>query len=134
MLLLGLAAWQASTRRFRIELGGRPLLATPICCGLAAVGVLITGRYHELNLAAVSIAAATIVLVLLRTALAFRENGLLLERARSQSLSDALTGLGNRRRLLLDLDAAFADASPAQPLLLIVFDLNGFKRYNDTFG
>ena len=26
------------------------------------------------------------------------------------------------------------DASPERPLLLLLFDLNGFKAYNDTYG
>jgi two-component system cell cycle response regulator len=134
LLLLALAAWQASTRRFRIDLAGRPLLATPIVCGLAGVGVLIAGRYLDLNVPALALAAGAIVLVLLRTALAFRENASLLERARSQSLTDALTGLGNRRKLLVDLDSALADGPEGDPHLLIIFDLNGFKRYNDTYG
>jgi diguanylate cyclase (GGDEF)-like protein len=50
------------------------------------------------------------------------------------SLTDALTGIGNRRKLKLDLDRGLKEASPARPLLLLLFDLNGFKGYNDTFG
>jgi diguanylate cyclase (GGDEF)-like protein len=52
----------------------------------------------------------------------------------AHSLTDALTGIGNRRRLKLDLEEGLRTASPAQPLLLMLFDLNGFKAYNDTFG
>jgi diguanylate cyclase (GGDEF)-like protein len=50
------------------------------------------------------------------------------------SMTDALTGIPNRRKLKLDLDERLKDASPARPLLLMLFDLNGFKAYNDTFG
>jgi diguanylate cyclase (GGDEF)-like protein len=50
------------------------------------------------------------------------------------SMTDALTGIPNRRQLKLDLDQGLKDASPAEPLLLMLFDLNGFKAYNDTFG
>jgi diguanylate cyclase (GGDEF)-like protein len=52
----------------------------------------------------------------------------------SAAMTDALTGLGNRRRLVSDLDAALVAADEAQPLLLAIFDLDGFKSYNDTFG
>jgi len=46
---------------------------------------------------------------------------------------DALTGLGNRRRL--DADLARACAEPGDDgWLLALFDLDGFKRYNDTYG
>jgi diguanylate cyclase (GGDEF)-like protein/PAS domain S-box-containing protein len=41
---------------------------------------------------------------------------------------DALTGLPNRRRLMEDLDRVDG------PHLLIFFDLDGFKAYNDSFG
>jgi diguanylate cyclase (GGDEF)-like protein len=47
------------------------------------------------------------------------------------ALHDALTGLGNRRKLLPLLDAALASG---EPWLMALFDLDGFKRYNDTFG
>jgi diguanylate cyclase (GGDEF)-like protein len=50
------------------------------------------------------------------------------------SLTDALTGIGNRRKLKVDLERGLKDASPERPLLLAMFDLNGFKGYNDTFG
>jgi diguanylate cyclase (GGDEF)-like protein len=48
--------------------------------------------------------------------------------------TDALTGLCNRRRLVADLDAELARATDADPVLLMLCDLNGFKAYNDTFG
>jgi two-component system, cell cycle response regulator len=48
--------------------------------------------------------------------------------------TDALTGLGNRRMLLADLDRQTQMVDSAHPLLLVLLDLNGFKHYNDTFG
>jgi two-component system, cell cycle response regulator len=50
------------------------------------------------------------------------------------SLADSLTGIGNRRKLRLDLERELDDASPERPVLLMLFDLNGFKAYNDNFG
>ena len=50
------------------------------------------------------------------------------------SMTDALTGISNRRQLKLDLEQGLKEASLAKPLLLMLFDLNGFKAYNDTFG
>jgi diguanylate cyclase (GGDEF)-like protein len=46
-------------------------------------------------------------------------------------LTDPLTGLGNRRRLMVDLERTLADHGPA---VLAIFDLDGFKEYNDRFG
>ena len=72
--------------------------------------------------------------ILLRLALAFRENRRLLERTRLESVTDPLTALGNRRRLIRDLEAALADESAEVSWLLAIFDLDGFKGYNDAFG
>jgi diguanylate cyclase (GGDEF)-like protein len=44
--------------------------------------------------------------------------------------TDALTGLGNRRRLLVELE----DAMSVPGMRLCMFDLDGFKAYNDSFG
>jgi diguanylate cyclase (GGDEF)-like protein len=52
----------------------------------------------------------------------------------AHAATDALTGLGNRRKLLADLDRRVKTATPQGPAVLTMFDLNGFKNYNDTFG
>jgi len=49
----------------------------------------------------------------------------------AEARTDALTALPNRRALLEELEHR---TSTGQDLLLAVADLNGFKRYNDTFG
>jgi diguanylate cyclase (GGDEF)-like protein/PAS domain S-box-containing protein len=56
------------------------------------------------------------------------------ERLAHQALHDSLTGLPNRRSLFSDLESRLPEASGDRPLLLLLFDLNGFKAYNDTFG
>jgi diguanylate cyclase (GGDEF)-like protein len=50
------------------------------------------------------------------------------------ALEDSLTGLSNRRKLAQDLDGGLARASASAPLALVIFDLDGFKDYNDSFG
>ena len=45
------------------------------------------------------------------------------------AMIDSLTGLANRRRLMADLSAM-----DGEPAMLALFDLDGFKAYNDTFG
>ena len=50
-----------------------------------------------------------------------------------QAHHDPLTGLANRRKLLGDLERRLAAARREQ-LLLLLFDLDGFKAYNDSFG
>jgi diguanylate cyclase (GGDEF)-like protein len=48
--------------------------------------------------------------------------------------SDSLTGLANRRRLVADLESRLDRGRDADPSVLMLFDLDGFKGYNDAFG
>jgi len=133
MLLLAGSAWQRKNRPATIELHGRPLVGTPLVCGLVAIGILIDARVQTLNLFAVGLAGTTLITVLVRTALTFRENTHMLDQTRHLSMTDPLTGLANRRKLLADLEQEPA-AGSNQTRLLVIYDLNGFKRYNDTYG
>jgi diguanylate cyclase (GGDEF)-like protein len=54
------------------------------------------------------------------------------ERQRAQT--DPLTGLGNRRRLIADLEAILEQPQDAREATLVVLDLDGFKSYNDNYG
>jgi diguanylate cyclase (GGDEF)-like protein len=64
----------------------------------------------------------------------YRQHNRLLGTSRREALSDPLTGLANRRALTRDLEAALSTASSERPVTLALFDLDGFKQYNDTFG
>ena len=48
--------------------------------------------------------------------------------------TDPLTALSNRRQLMLDLEDACSRADRDQRFALVMFDLDGFKGYNDSFG
>jgi diguanylate cyclase (GGDEF)-like protein len=51
------------------------------------------------------------------------------------SLTDPLTGLGNRRAFERDLEVALRRAQRTdQPLALLYIDVDGLKRLNDRFG
>jgi diguanylate cyclase (GGDEF)-like protein len=57
------------------------------------------------------------------------------ERLLGQSLTDALTGLGNRRSMEDDLAKAHAGAMrTGQPFSVALFDIDHFKLYNDHYG
>jgi diguanylate cyclase (GGDEF)-like protein len=134
LVLIALAAWRRPGRITRVQLQDRAMLGTPIVCGLTATGVLVAASQVHMHPLALVFASVTIVLVLARTALTFWENSQLLEASRHEALTDSLTGLANRRKLLVDLDAALEAAHDGEPRMLVLFDLNGFKTYNDTFG
>jgi diguanylate cyclase (GGDEF)-like protein len=77
--------------------------------------------------------ASTILLVLVFLARTHVENRRLRALTRDETFTDSLTGLGNRRKLLSDLDRLLEPSDPV-PTLLLIFDLSGFKAYNDDFG
>jgi diguanylate cyclase (GGDEF)-like protein len=133
LLLIGAAGWHDRGVRDTVDTSGRPLLAVPAVCGTVAVAILVTDHWSRTNLLAVVLATATLAAILLRLALAFRENRRLFERTRTESVTDALTSLGNRRRLIGDLERALA-SDDGRSWLLAIFDLDGFKGYNDSFG
>jgi len=69
-----------------------------------------------------------------RAALTHVENVRMLQRQTQDAITDALTGLGNRRQLMADLQRALRFGRDGLATTLVLFDLNGFKRYNDDFG
>ncbi len=134
-ILLAIAAWTRwpPPRRRRVE--DLRLVVVPAISLLAALGVFIYGNlHHQLTLGALILATATVLVVGARLMLAVRENLAMLVRSRQQALTDALTGLGNRRQLMEDLELACRHARASRPWQLVLYDLNGFKGYNDTFG
>jgi two-component system cell cycle response regulator len=131
LLLIAAAAW--SQDRTRLDVEGKPLLAVPAVCALASIAILVWDHFDRLSVVAVILSAATLFAVIVRLGTTFRENRRLYELTRHEATTDALTGLGNRRKLLVDLDRRLGGQNP-QPMLLMIFDLDGFKGYNDTFG
>lgn len=62
----------------------------------------------------------------------------ILHRDRSEveemAFTDQLTGLPNRRHARVFLENEFAAAQRGRPLSVVLFDLDRFKDYNDTYG
>jgi len=132
MLVIASCAW-APDRSRDLEVEGRPLLAVPALCALVSTGILLYDHFRAVNLLAIVLASTALLLVVVRLGVTFRENRRLFELTRLEAATDSLTGLGNRRRLLSDLDRRLG-AHKVEPALLIIFDLDGFKVYNDTYG
>jgi diguanylate cyclase len=58
-----------------------------------------------------------------------------LEAIRAESLTDPLTGLGNRKYFDRALDTAVAHAiKQEEPLSLLMLDIDHFKSFNDNYG
>jgi two-component system, cell cycle response regulator len=131
--LTAAAAWQATPRRKIEELGGRELPLN-VAFATIALGVLMVGQFTPVHIAAAVLAGCALVAVGLRGGVLFRDNLRLLRASRQESLTDGLSGLANRRALMLDLEEAVATATAAEPRTVALFDLDGFKQYNDAFG
>jgi diguanylate cyclase (GGDEF)-like protein len=135
LTMIAAAAWQRPPTRVKQAADERVrVIAVPLAFGAVGLGLLVYGAIADINLLAVGLAAASLVAVMARATLTFGENVAMLRTSRGEALTDALTGLGNRRALTRALEELVPEATPEQPLVLALFDLDGFKQYNDTFG
>ena len=106
------------------------LLAAPLIAGHRITGAIVVGRAGEaplgeqdaLELRLIGLAAATAI-----------EGARAHSTATALALTDALTGLANRRRLDDDLARACTPDAP-RPVGLAMIDVDHFKAYNDAHG
>ena len=135
MVLVAAAAWQPA-QRVRSRVGSpADTVVIPALAGIIALALLFVAAFVHVPGAAAALAAAALLLAGVRAGLAYAENLSMLRRNAHEAITDALTGLGNRRRMMECLeDRAAETAEEGSPSTLILFDLNGFKTYNDTFG
>jgi diguanylate cyclase (GGDEF)-like protein len=123
-LLIATAALQPTPERRPSTTDGQRALIVPCAFGLVALGLLVYGNLADTNAATLVLATLCSAAVIARLALTFMQS-------RRESLTDSLTGLPNRRRLIRDLrEQAGRERAPG----LLILDLNGFKAYNDRFG
>ena len=131
VLAMAVAAWQPSRRAPTSSHGVAVLV--PAGFAVLALGLLLYGWVAELPALAGVLAAGGLLAAMARGGLTFHENVTLLRLSHKESLTDGLSGLPNRRRLMGDLEDALIDAGEHESALLF-FDLDGFKAYNDAFG
>ncbi len=134
LLLVALAAWQPVQVRRPAVPDGLRFIAVPLGFGVVSLALLAYGCLAGMNPLAVGLSTASLIAVMGRLMLTFRENIAVLTTSRAEALADALTGLGNRRALTRELAHRLPTADDGNPLVLVLFDLDGFKQYNDTFG
>jgi two-component system cell cycle response regulator len=133
LVLVSVAAWQPMQRTVAMEdRGAVRLTAFPLAFATLGLTILVLAALGSLNPLAVVLAAASLLAVFARLILSLRENAGMLRASRREALTDALTGLGNRRALSRELERLVAGQRP--PAVLALFDLDGFKHYNDSFG
>ncbi|HEX7059109.1 MAG TPA: GGDEF domain-containing protein [Solirubrobacterales bacterium] len=129
---LGAAVWQppAATIRIDEESGGWRELMVPAIFASVMIGLFAMRYLGATSSLSAVLWAATMLAVIVRLAISDRQNKALL----TQVQTDPLTGLANRGRMQVDLERHCAHATEERPAALLFLDLNGFKRYNDSFG
>jgi diguanylate cyclase (GGDEF)-like protein len=133
-LLLALVSWLPATEaEAAVAAAGRRRIAVPLGMAIAGVALLVAASFVEIDTIAVVLAGACLIAVLVRLLITFNQNTGMLEASEEEALTDDLTGLANRRALMADLERV-AGASPPETMVLALYDLDGFKSYNDTFG
>jgi diguanylate cyclase (GGDEF)-like protein len=133
-VLVGIAAWQPPARIVIARVEGWRAIALPTIFAVAALALLLLHLAEPINALALGLAVATLAAVIARMALTLVQHIRLLADSRREALTDALTGLANRRCLMSDLDDEATTAATDDPRALILFDLDGFKQYNDWHG
>ena len=136
LVLISAAAWQPVSSARAAHREATITIVMPVAFATLAVGVLGYGSLnsHSIGPLAVALACGSLATVLGRLVLTFRAHAAMLRVSRLEARNDALTGLPNRRALQVDLDDSLAQAERGIPAVLVLFDLDGFKHYNDSFG
>jgi two-component system, cell cycle response regulator len=128
---LGAEAWQPRADAIRpgARFDGWRELMVPAFFAAVMIGLFAMQYFSHASGLTTVLWTATMIAVIARLGISVRENKRLLEQVRT----DPLTGLGNQGRMQVDL-ASRCERADEEPLTLLLLDLNGFKRYNDTFG
>ena len=130
------AGWLAySERAERRPIADRSPIVWPVLWGCGALAlVAVLAMAEEAHPLAIALGLAGVLSVFGRLMLTDAQNRRLVREAGKQALTDPITGLGNHRALTFDLERTLAETPAERRVLLAVFDLNGFKDYNDRFG
>jgi two-component system, cell cycle response regulator len=125
--LIAFSAWEPAARESARMSGGWPSIAIPSAFTMLIGVRLGLDPVLPVYPMGMVVIAAMLTAIVARFFLAMSENQKLVKRIET----DPLTGLANRGKLLEDLPNAI---NSAQPHVLGLFDLDGFKAYNDSFG
>jgi two-component system cell cycle response regulator len=134
LVLIACSAWQPFRKLEGVRAESWQALTLPTIFASIALTLLVYDHFVRINTVAIALATATLAAVIVRAVLTFRERVQLLAASREEAMTDALTSLGNRRRFIMDMERELVFSRETDPTALVVFDLDGFKAYNDAFG
>lgn len=129
LVLIGFAAWQPAGSRGHVRTESSITLPTVLVS--LCVALMVYDHFVRVETLGVVLAAATLAAAVCRLVLTYRASSQLMRATHKAATTDELTQLGNRAKLLRDLDDAL---DSERSTLLAFFDLDGFKNYNDSYG
>ncbi len=133
VIVIALAGWRTPRQMGAVRFDGLGMFLVPTAAAMACLGLETADHFSPIPLVAHVLASLCLLTVIGRLGLTFAENIRMLRASRTEAVTDALTGLGNRRALELELRTRLA-GGPVDPFVLAFYDLDGFKGYNDSFG
>ncbi len=138
MVLPALAAWRPAPARLPDSALHDPRMRAasqwlPSVYALLALVVLTVEQALDPSTTAIVLAGLSVLMLAGRLALTSADNARLLATSRREAYTDALTGLGNRRALVAEMERRLSDPD-AGSWTFVMLDLDGFKLYNDRFG
>jgi diguanylate cyclase (GGDEF)-like protein len=138
ILLMSMAVWLRPGHSDPFALQKPPGFLLPGLAATAGLVILGIGSVQHVNSVAVGLAFATLLVVGIRLVLSVSGLRTLMRQREGQSLTDDLTGLGNRRHLFHILNSFFDEEADAaiepRRLAFLFIDLARFKEVNDSFG
>jgi two-component system, cell cycle response regulator len=132
--LFAVAAWIGPSRAPAAIHEAPHTISLTLAAASSSLALLLLAAFVHVAPAAVGLAAGALVLASVRSMLTYLENVRLLRTRAREASTDVLTGLSNRRQLMVDLQESGGVWTSRDTRTLVFFDLNGFKRYNDNFG
>ena len=138
ILMMAMAVWVRPGYSDPLARQRTPGFLLPGLATGAALVILVSATLQHTGGVAIALATSTLVVVGIRLALSVRGLRMLNEQRHRMSVTDHLTGLGNRRHLFDVLEAFFAEAVDSslgrRDLSFLFIDLDRFKEINDSFG
>ncbi len=111
----------------------RAAIYNGLCVASYAVcgAILQAAGWYELQVGVALTATAILFFIALNLSITFEGNRRLRRMIRGMAITDALTGLPNRRELSRHLASPPTDGTH---LAVIILDVDRFKQYNDSYG
>ena len=108
--LLAVAGWVPRSGRVAARTEAPQTIILAALAAAVALALLVVGSLTQINPLAVALAAGALLAACARAALTYVENVRMLRASAQEAVTDHLSGLGNRRRLMTDLEEACARA------------------------